>query len=220
MGKAVGIPDIRGPGSFPDEQIVFCDSESDTSDDGEIIQDDMDDVEWWRYPYHKFMEEGGPLKTEISRGKYTNTYGPYKHDKIPRKNLLAVKETKIVMGRKNQRSPTKRQKPLEHKLLRESKFRSHTARHSMATCKHCQPFTISRAMEENFTFQYSFGQGDAEDIHVKMSIPTHKYYEEVSDMVDLITFGLQSQPKANMQKFLAAKDRLATWIFTPSHGDR
>ena len=179
----------------------------------------MDNAEWWNYPYHKYMKEAKSLKTEISVGKYTNTYGPYEHDKVPRKNLLTVKETKIIMGKRSKKS-TKRQRPLERQLLKDSRFRSHTARHSMVTCKQCQPFTVSRAIEENFSFQYEVSQDEKEDVYVKISIPTHRYYQEVRNTIDCIIEDLHPQPEANIQQFLGEEDRLATWIFTPSHGDR
>ncbi len=179
----------------------------------------MDNVQWWQYPYHKYMEDAKPLKTVINCGKYTNTYGAYEYGKVPRKNLLNVKETDIVMGKNRQHSPSKRRQPVDRQLLEKSMFRSHTAHHSMATCPLCKPFTDSVRMEEMFSFEYKIGEDDY-DVAVRMSIPSHKYYEEIGDVIDHLTNHLNPQPTANSQQSLDEKDRLATWIFTPSHGDR
>ncbi len=178
----------------------------------------MDNVQWWQYPYHKIMKDAEPLKTVINRGKYTNSYGAYEYGKVPRKNLLTVRETNIIMGKKSLQSPSKRRQPVDRRLLEKSKFRSHTAHHSMATCPLCKPYTDSIGVEEIFSFEYKINEDDF-DVNVRMSIPTHKYYEEVRNIVHSI-IGLDTGRCANRHQPFDGENRLDTWIFTPSHGDR
>ncbi len=165
------------------------------------------------------MELAGPLKTEINLGKYTNTYGAYQHCKVPRKNLMTVRENDLTIGRKSLPSTKRQKKPLEHGLLQKSRFRSHNAYHSMATCDLCQPFTDSRALDEEFSLQCN-SENEPQSITVKMSIPSHSHYKDVKEVVECLNKREMPQPEANTEQELGAEDRLATWIFTPSHGDR
>ena len=161
-----------------EEEIIF--EEPETSADFEI----QTGVASWKFPYWLDMERGAPLPKRVvghESVQFEHNKAPTAFDMPPESN----QPTRILVN---------------SKILNESKYLSHTARHSV-NCSGCNALRHTTANIYKFTFN---GQD------VELSVPDHVYFEDLRAKL------ASDRTAASIVPFpLSDRAKLNTWIFTP-----
>ena len=161
-------------------EVVFEESAEEPNQEMEVTTD----VQRWKYPFWRDMQDGPSLPRKLSeRGKV-----PFEYNRYP-------------SGYTNPQSNSEQTRmiPVGARILKSSKYLAHTARHSLGRCQECKDLQYTTSVIS----QYMVG-----DKCIDISVPDHKYFEELRDR-------MQPQSSVIPPVNISNREKLHSWVFTP-----
>ena len=163
-----------------EEEIVFEETEGESNQGLEVTVDGNK----WKFPYWKDMQDAPPLPKKLAeRGEIPFEYNHYPSDYINVQSNPGLT----------------RKVPIDSRILNSSQHLAHTSRHSLQSCQECKNLQYTTSSMK----QYNLG-----GTYIDISIPNHKYFEEVR-------MCLESPMSIARHENLSSREKLYTWIFTP-----